>query len=70
VHQQSPILIFLVALAVLTKNTVFREIINNDHHKNILLLALPVLPQHGNGAVLMPKQLPLRHLSPSHVSAL
>jgi hypothetical protein len=45
---------FLVALAK-NKNTVFREVVDNDDHENILLLALPALPQHGNGAVLAPR---------------
>jgi hypothetical protein len=63
-------LVFLVALAVLTKRTVFREVINDDDHENILLLALPTLPQHSNGAVLMPRQLPPCPLSPLHVSVL
>jgi hypothetical protein len=46
---------FLVALAVLTKKTLFREVINYDNHENILLLALHTLAQHGNGAVSMPR---------------
>jgi hypothetical protein len=30
------------------KNIVFREVINDDDHENILSLALPALPQHCN----------------------
>ncbi len=49
------------------KNTVFREVINNEDHENILLLALHALSQHGNGAVLTPRQSPPCPLPLSHV---
>jgi hypothetical protein len=45
-------LVFLVALAVLTKKSVLIEVINDDDHENILLLASPALPHHGDAAVL------------------
>jgi hypothetical protein len=57
-------------MAVLTKNTVFSKVVNNEDHENILLLALSALPQHGNGAVSTPRQLPPRPLPPLHVSIL
>ncbi len=55
-------------MAILTKNTVFREVVNDEVHENILSLALHALPQHGNGAVLTPRQSPPRPLPPLHVS--
>ncbi len=54
-------------MAVLIKNTVFREVVDNEDYENILLLALPALPQHSNGAVLMPRQLQPHPYPPSHV---
>jgi hypothetical protein len=50
------------------KNTVFGEVVNNEDHENILLLASPALPQHGDGTVSMPRQSPPCPLPPSHIS--
>jgi hypothetical protein len=52
------------------KNIFFREVVDDDNHENILLFALPTLPQHGNGAVSMPRQLPPPPLAPLHISAI
>jgi hypothetical protein len=40
---------------MLYSQPLFREVINDEDHENILSLALSALPQHGNGAVLTPK---------------
>ncbi len=46
----------------------FREVVNDEDHENILLLALHALPQQGDGAVLMPRRSPPRPLPPLQVS--
>jgi hypothetical protein len=46
------------------------EVIDNNDEKILSSLALLALPHHGNGTVLMPKQLPPSPLPPSHVSTL
>jgi hypothetical protein len=51
-----------------TKNTVFREVVDDEDHENILSLALHALPQHGDGAVSTPRRSPPRPLTPSHLS--
>jgi hypothetical protein len=49
------ILVGLGNLQFLQVNTVFREVVDNKDHENILSLALPALPQHDNGTVLTPR---------------
>jgi hypothetical protein len=50
----------------LQKFTIFSEVFDDEDHENILSLASHALPQHGNGAVLTPRQSPPCPLPPSH----
>ena len=61
---------FFVALVICMKKYCFQRGDDNVDHENIILLALLTLPQHGDGAVSKPRQLPPRPLPPSYISVL